>query len=138
MLKREPAAPNADASDDPYAAAVAGTEDDTAPLSWQQKAFAGCLSGSVGLLVMALLLTVLGLAVTVLYDSQPWSRETTHLLITVLLAGGILLSLGISLLAGTRSFRKLRRIIGALSGPTAARVELERQVATLLKDRRSS
>ena len=135
MSNSESETDTAAATANPYAPGGGGEEDRQEPLSWLQKAIVGGLSSSVGLLVLALLLTILGLVVTVLYENQSYSRETTHLFITALLIGGIALSLGISLLAGTRSFRKLRQIIRTLSGPTPARAELEEQVAAILRDR---
>ncbi|MCP4782502.1 MAG: hypothetical protein GY903_04085 [Fuerstiella sp.] len=86
-------------------------------------------------MVLSLLLTVLWLVVSVLDSTQPYSRDVTQLIITFLLVGGAILSLGVSLLAGARSIRKMRKIMRTLSGPTTARVELEQQVAAMIRDR---
>ncbi|HIE97952.1 MAG: hypothetical protein ABGZ23_30010 [Fuerstiella sp.] len=135
MSNLEPETDTAAVTTNPYAVAEGVGKERQKTLSWLQKAIVGGLSGSISLLVLTLLLTVVGLAVTFLYETRYYSRETTHLIITALLIGGITLSLGISVLAGSRSFRKLQQIIRTLSGPTAARVKLEQQVAAILRDR---
>ena len=121
----------------PYKVAEDVYEHGTGRLSLAQQAIAGSLSASVSLLVLALLLTALGLLVTIVYDMQPLSPETNHLMISTLLVGGIAVSLAVSLFAGMRSFQRVRKIIRTLSGPTPARVELEEQVAAILRDRNS-
>jgi hypothetical protein len=135
MSKFEPKADAAETVVNPYAVAGTAQEAVDAQLSWRQKVLVGGVSSTVSLLVLTLLLTVLGLVVTALYDLEPYSREATHLIITALLIGGTILSLGISLLAGSRAFRKLQKSIRTLSGPTAARVKLEQEVAALVRDR---
>ena len=137
MSKSESQRTTSEGPVNPYEVASGVCTQGTGRISWAQQAMAGGLSASVSLLVLTLLLTVLGLLVTIVYDMQPLSRESNHLMISALLVGGIAVSLGGSLFAGIRSFQRVRKIIGTLSGPTPARVELEEQVAAILRDRSS-
>jgi hypothetical protein len=121
----------------PYATTDAAPERSLERLSWSGRAIVGILSGSLSVLSLVILLTVLGLLVTIVYDMQPFARETNHLIIAGLLIGGVVMSVAISFLAGLHSFRRTQKIIMTLSAPTPARVRLTQQVAAILKDRSS-
>ena len=122
----------------PYAVAESVDEQDRPPLPSTQHALVGCLSGSISLRVVAMLLTVMALVVTVVYDMQPFPRDTNYFIITALLIAGWVVSLAVSLLAGVRSFQRVRKPVGTLYRPSLARAELEQHVVALLKDRESS
>ena len=117
----------------PYATTDAAPERSLEGLSWSGRAIVGILS----VLSLVILLTVLDLLVTIVYDMQPFAREANHLIIAGLLTGGVVMSVAISFLAGLHSFRRTQKIIMTLSAPTPARVRLTQQVAAILKDRNS-
>ncbi|MDG1895000.1 MAG: hypothetical protein P8J37_08830 [Fuerstiella sp.] len=117
----------------PYATTDAAPERSLEGLSWSGRAIVGILS----VLSLVILLTVLDLLVTIVYDMQPFAREANHLIIAGLLTGGVVMSVAISFLAGLHSFRRTQKIIMTLSAPTPARVRLTQQVAAILKDRSS-
>ena len=137
MSNSEPQPKTSDDSVNPYKVAEGVYEQGTGRLSWTYQAIAGCLSGSVSLLVLSLLLTALALLVTIMYDVERLSRETNQLMISALLVGGITVSVAVSLFSGMRSFQRVRKIIKTLSGPTPGRLELEQQLAAIPTDRTS-